>query len=320
MQELEQKLGYIFKNKGLLEQALTRESAIQEKIKGAAKQSYQTLEFVGDAALKHAIARIVVEKLQEKFPQGVPEGMLHDCTKKLIGNENTLPQIADSIDLSKFIIKGKGETNITAKMKADAMEAILGAISLDGQSQENLFYAVSTLWKPQLNKVIAETEKPKLAATIPSPSSANTATSSSTSTATTTKITTALSNKQFIKIPVAQTTASTASTSTSLQPPSPRTQRMFAGTGSHISAEVFSKTVTAVPDVNRKNIGKKGDTALMTLLRKEKLREKIEIPKIEALLQHGALWNTKNNLGESADDLKGKHNEQVISKLKAIKM
>lgn len=127
MKELEHNLGYIFKNKELLKQALTRESAIQEKLPNAAKQSYQNLEFIGDAALKHAISIRLFYKLQESQEE-FTEAELHNCAEKLIGNENVLPQIADSIDLSGFIIKGKGETLITSKMKADILEAILGAI------------------------------------------------------------------------------------------------------------------------------------------------------------------------------------------------
>lgn len=291
MKELEEKLGYIFENKVLLNQALTRESAIQEYLPTAAKQSYQTLEFVGDAALKHAISRVVFQKLHEKYPEGV----LHECTKKLITNENILPQIADSINLSKFIIRGKGEMQLTSKMKADAMEAILGAISLDNQSQEILFRVVEKLWKPYLEKVLSEVEAMHNIPAITAASSSSSIVSTSAS---------APEKQNKIKTP---------------SPPSPRTQRLFTGVGPQTSAEQFEKYVSQAPDINRQKVGKVGDTALMALLRKDKLRPEKEIPKIEILLKHGALWTVKNKKNETAEDLAEKHDKNVIQKLKGIK-
>jgi len=298
MKELEEKLGYIFENKAFLNQALTRESAIQEHLPDAAKQSYQTLEFVGDAALKHAISRVIFQKLQGKYPEGV----LHECTKKLITNENILPQIADSINLSKFIMRGKGEVLLTPKMKADAMEAILGAISMDNQSQEILFRVVERLWKPYLEKVLLEVETLSKLPVKPNVLPLTTAASSSSSIVSTNA-----------SVPEKQNKTKTPS------PPTPRTQRLFTGVGPQISAEQFQKYVSQAPDVNRQKIGKAGDTALMALLRKDNLRSDKEIPKIEILLKHGALWTVKNKKGETAEDLAKKHDKNVIQRLKGIK-
>lgn len=318
MQELERKLGYIFKNQELLKQALTRESAIQENLPQAARQSYQTLEFVGDAALKHVIARLLWERSQGKLT----EGELHNCAQKLIANETILPHIANSLDLAQFIIKGKGETNITSKMKADALEAILGAISMDNQSQENLFYVVTQLWKPHLNKALADAEKARLLpkpqiAVIMLPAKKNKALKEEQTE--TIPVKSMAPSKEGIELLSPQSTSTPVSNSTPLNPPSPRTQRMFTGLGSSFPAEKFEKILPEVPNVNQKNVGKKGDTALMKLLRKKELREGKEIPKIEALLKYGALWTVKNNLGETADALAKKHDQQVISKLKGIK-
>ncbi len=67
MQQLQKELGYNFKNEKWLVQALTTQNAIQEKVSGAAEHSYQTLEFLGDAALQYSISKILkvlVKKLR----------------------------------------------------------------------------------------------------------------------------------------------------------------------------------------------------------------------------------------------------------------
>ncbi len=55
-------------------------------------------------------------------------------------------------------------------------------------------------------------------------------------------------------------------------------------------------------DVNYRNVGKAGNPALMILLKKKKLRKVNELPKIKALLEHGANWKATNNKGETAED------------------
>ena len=103
---------------------------------------------------------------------------------------------------------------------------------------------------------------------------------------------------------------------------SPRTQKMF-GSITLRTIETFEAIVANVPDINCCNIGKKGDTALMTILRNNKIKKKlrggdeIEISKIQILLKYGASWVTKNKLGETAEDLLKSYDSNLIARIKA---
>ena len=98
---------------------------------------------------------------------------------------------------------------------------------------------------------------------------------------------------------------------------SPRTQKMFSSINS-VKIEKFEKIVANVPNVNCCNVGKKGDTALMTILRSKKLREGKEISKIQILIKYGASWTIKNKIGETAEDLVKSHNPHLISRLNSF--
>ncbi len=94
----------------------------------------------------------------------------------------------------------------------------------------------------------------------------------------------------------------------------PRTNKMFSMLGGNVKIETFEDAIKNVPDINRRNCGKTGDTALMTLLRKKKLDE----PQIKILLKYGALWTIKNKEGKTADDLAVNHDKVVIGNLKKL--
>ncbi|CAF0876883.1 unnamed protein product [Didymodactylos carnosus] len=147
MKELEMILGYNFNDEELLRQALTRGSAINEKNPDASEKSFETLEFVGDAALKHAIAQLLYRKHRENSTEYV----LHMGTVELIKN-SFLSTIGKEMQLEKFLLMGKGEKNLTNKdrLLADGVEAILGAVSLDTNSKNDLLDVVLRFWKPYL--------------------------------------------------------------------------------------------------------------------------------------------------------------------------
>jgi dsRNA-specific ribonuclease len=283
--KLEKKLGYVFKDKEILRQALTRESAIQEKVRNAAKKSFQGLEFVGDAAIKHAISRCLFEQYGEKWTAA----QLHDETKRLIGNRDLLPKIADKLGLSKFIIRGRGEKDFTLDMKADMLEALIGAVSMDNKKQGGLLAVIERLWSPHLKKpekVLekkveaknSEAKKSVLAVNIAKP----------------------VVTPKPAAVPKPTQNASTAKVVAALtSPPSPRTQRLFTGTSTNVSVDQFRYYVKEAPDVNRLNVGNKGDTALMKLLRKGNL----DRPKVQILLDAGASWAVQNKQGDTAESI-----------------
>ncbi len=128
---LEKKIGYKFKDKGLLEKALMHRSYVNEaKNNGIKLESNERLEFLGDAVLE-----IIVSEHLYLVHQELPEGQL----TKLRSNgvcEATLARLAKKINLGSFIYLAKGENIGGGRNKpsilADAFEALVGAIYLDG--------------------------------------------------------------------------------------------------------------------------------------------------------------------------------------------
>jgi ribonuclease III len=127
-EELQRQLAYSFRDVELLRLALTHPSVAHEK--GVAMQTNQRLEFLGDAVLQLALTR----ELYEKFP-GFGEGPLTKARAKLV-NRRTLAERARHVGLGTHLILSRGEELHGGRERpsalADAFEALLGAIFLDG--------------------------------------------------------------------------------------------------------------------------------------------------------------------------------------------
>ena len=123
MHELEQQLGYSFRQPTLLHQALIHPSSKQSK-------DNQRLEFLGDAVLEFCVS----ELLYRKYPQA-QEGDLTAKRAALVCEE-TLSHLARCIPLGRFLKMGQGERLQQGQEKpsilADALEAVLAAVYLDG--------------------------------------------------------------------------------------------------------------------------------------------------------------------------------------------
>jgi ribonuclease-3 len=129
LQELQSAIGYQFHDPQLLETALTHKSYMNEHPEEDAI-SNERLEFLGDAVLDLAISHL----LMEAHPQG-PEGMLSRWRAAMV-NEKSLAGKAQSLDLGRYLLLGRGEERTRGRTKrsllADAYEAVLAAIYLDG--------------------------------------------------------------------------------------------------------------------------------------------------------------------------------------------
>ena len=129
MERLEQIIGYTFRNKKLLKQALTHSSYANKKKHGKLV-SNERLEFLGDAVLELVSSDV----LYAKFPQ-IPEGELTKKRASLVC-EPSLAYCARQFDLPKYLLLGRGEDMTGGRMRdsivSDATEALLGAIYLDG--------------------------------------------------------------------------------------------------------------------------------------------------------------------------------------------
>lgn len=122
LQTLCQKLGYSFKNMRLLEDALSHRS-----FQG---NNYERLEFLGDAVLNVVIATVLFHKCPKST-----EGELSRLRASLVCGE-TLAKLALEFQLGNFLRLGVGELKSGGAQRtsilADAMEAIVGAVYLDG--------------------------------------------------------------------------------------------------------------------------------------------------------------------------------------------
>lgn len=129
LKELEEKIGYRFRDRELLRRSMCHSSYANERHMGRL-MSNERLEFLGDAVLELATS----EFLYKEYPQ-MPEG---DATKMRasIVCEQSLAFCAEAIPLGMYILLGRGEDlsggRLRPSITSDAMEALIGAIYLDG--------------------------------------------------------------------------------------------------------------------------------------------------------------------------------------------
>ena len=131
--ELEQVIGYEFNEQRLLQQALTHSSFANEKHMKKLSDN-ERLEFLGDAVLE-----VVSSEFLYKEHTDLPEGDLTKLRASIVC-EPTLALCTREIDLGKYLYLGKGE-NLTGgrgrkSILSDALEAVIGAIYLDGGLDE----------------------------------------------------------------------------------------------------------------------------------------------------------------------------------------
>ena len=126
--ELESLIAYPFKDKNLLRQALTHRSYINENPSWDVDHN-ERLEFLGDAVLE----LVVTEYLYRNYPN--PEGEMTNWRAALV-NATILAGISSEFKLNDYLMLSRGESKDTGRARhyilANAMEALIGAIYLDG--------------------------------------------------------------------------------------------------------------------------------------------------------------------------------------------
>lgn len=170
LNEFQSKIGYTFKNRHLLEQALTHSSYANEKHMKKHSDN-ERLEFLGDAVLEIVSS----EFLFINYPQK-PEGELTKLRASIVC-EPTLALCTKPLDLGKYLRLGRGEDHTGGRKRksilSDALEAVIGAIYLDGGftnakefvlrfimtdiENKQLFYDSKTILQEQIQ---SETEEP----------------------------------------------------------------------------------------------------------------------------------------------------------------
>ena len=129
IKDLEEAIGYRFKNITLLQNALTHSSYANERWHNSLL-SNERLEFLGDSIL----GMVVAEHLYKQFPDR-PEGELTKMRADMVC-ESSLAVIADKIGLGQHLLLGHGEDRLggrnRASILADAVESVIAASFLDG--------------------------------------------------------------------------------------------------------------------------------------------------------------------------------------------
>ena len=129
IEEIEKIIGYSFRNKSLISEALTHSSYANEHRLNYMSNN-ERLEFLGDAVLEISIS----EYLYNRYPDE-PEGYLTKMRASIVC-EPTLALCSKDIRLGEFLLLGKGEELTGGRERksitSDAFEAVIGAIYLDG--------------------------------------------------------------------------------------------------------------------------------------------------------------------------------------------
>ena len=140
--KLEKELGYEFKNKQLLETALTHTSYAYEK----KKQSNEKLEFLGDSILEFVSS----EYIFHNYPK-LKEGEMTKVRASVVC-EKSLHEIAKMHNFSDFLYLGKSERisqkEVRPAIMADSVEAVIAAIFLDGGLEPAKEFIIKNLAKP----------------------------------------------------------------------------------------------------------------------------------------------------------------------------
>ena len=129
IEKFEALIGYQYKNKELLSLALTHSSYSNEKNRSKLSNN-ERLEFLGDAVLELVSSEFIFETYKE-----MPEGKMTKLRASIVC-EPTLATCTEMIHLGDYLYLGKGEDRTGGRMRksvlSDAMEAVIGAIYLDG--------------------------------------------------------------------------------------------------------------------------------------------------------------------------------------------
>ena len=154
---LEDRIGYKFADKALLERALTHISALSGGPQNRGG-SYQRLEFLGD----HDLGLVISDMLYRAFPKA-NEGELSRRLADLVRKE-TCAEVARAMDLGPALKLGNSESHAGGRLRAtilaDVCESLVGAVFIDGGYQE-ADKLVERFWKARMLKPLRPLRDPK---------------------------------------------------------------------------------------------------------------------------------------------------------------
>ena len=133
IEELEQALGLSFQDRGLLRQALTHRSWVNEH-SGDTRDSYERLEFLGDVVVR----LIVSEELYHRLPDCDEGGLTRRWTTLL--SQRALAAVGERLGLGDYVMLGRGsdstDTRYGDSILGDVMESVIAAVYVDGGYDE----------------------------------------------------------------------------------------------------------------------------------------------------------------------------------------
>ncbi len=142
-------LGYRFKDLGLLEQALSHRSFANER---PGREHNERLEFLGDAVFDLSVGHLLMERLPD-----AREGELTRIRAMVVSSEG-LSRTAHELLLGNYLLLGRGERQTggqhKASLLADTLEAVVGAVFLDG-GYEEAAEVTRRLLGPNLDRAVA---------------------------------------------------------------------------------------------------------------------------------------------------------------------
>lgn len=151
LQELEKKLGLVFKNKKILLNALVHRSYLNEH-KNFFLPSFEKLEFLGDSLISLACSLY----LFYHYPQ-MTEGEYTEIKAALVKTE-TLAAIAKNLDLGRYLLLSKGELKENGQnnvnILADAFEAVVCAIFIDFNFETTYHFLEKNLFKKYVGQIV----------------------------------------------------------------------------------------------------------------------------------------------------------------------
>ncbi|MBE6971940.1 MAG: ribonuclease III [Ruminococcaceae bacterium] len=153
MRSLEEKLGYTFRDRQLLQAALYHSSYANEH-RGSGIQSNERMEFLGDAVL----GMVTADYLFHKHPD-LPEGDLTRIRAALVCEES-LHEVAQSLGLGAYLKLGRGEESGGGRQRpsilADATESVFAAVYLDGGIEQARTIIHRVLLEREREEVVEE--------------------------------------------------------------------------------------------------------------------------------------------------------------------
>jgi ribonuclease-3 len=146
LEAVQKVLGYSFKNLGLLRSSLTHASIASSRL-----VSNERMEFLGDAVL----GLVICEELYSQFPRYLEGEMTR--IKSVVVSRETCARVADKLRLVEHLSLGKGITeaaSLPASLAACAIEAVIGAIYLDGGLEPARAFILGNMSR-EIDRVVA---------------------------------------------------------------------------------------------------------------------------------------------------------------------